>query len=213
MRFWVILLTNRQTDKRTRANAFTSSFVGGNNIMLKSMFRLPIDVCSTQLLVSSLTNEYLGIVRYGSTVTGPHSYTTSVSVWLSENKHVLGLSSFRVKLNYNQRVPKHYSDSRCTKHSANTVQELVLSGAAKLAPRFMKVLPPGESDAWSQRHYPPILKFHDCFPVMLLTKKQTYGYKQSCNVTNIVINTNDQRQYLGLWLERGNELFRVQRQV
>jgi len=36
-RFWVILLTDRQTDrqtnKRTRANAFTSSFARGNNII------------------------------------------------------------------------------------------------------------------------------------------------------------------------------------
>jgi len=38
-----------------------------------------MDVCSTQLPVSSRINEYLGTVRYGSTVTGPHSYTTSES--------------------------------------------------------------------------------------------------------------------------------------
>ena len=30
-RFWVILLRDRQTDRRTRAKTFTSSFVGGKN--------------------------------------------------------------------------------------------------------------------------------------------------------------------------------------
>jgi len=35
-RFWVILLTDRQTDRQTWANAFTSSFVGGKKINIIS---------------------------------------------------------------------------------------------------------------------------------------------------------------------------------
>jgi len=45
-------------------------------------------VWSRQLPVSSLISEYLGTVKCGSTVTGPHSYTISESVWLSEHKRV-----------------------------------------------------------------------------------------------------------------------------
>jgi len=66
-------------------------------IRVRSVFCLPIDVCSTQPPVSSLTSEYFGTVRYGSTVTGPHSYITSESTWLSENAYLL-LGLFHVRL-------------------------------------------------------------------------------------------------------------------
>ena len=40
MRFWVTLLTDRQTDKQTWANAFTFSVVGGNNACFVMSFVL-----------------------------------------------------------------------------------------------------------------------------------------------------------------------------
>ena len=56
-RFWVILLTDRQTDKRTRAKTFPSYFVGGNNM---------------KLVHWPLMGGLLHLIQWGGDWAGPH---------------------------------------------------------------------------------------------------------------------------------------------
>ena len=52
-RFWVILLTDRQTDKWTRANTFTPSFVGGNKAVRKKKQKIQQQIITMAMVTDS----------------------------------------------------------------------------------------------------------------------------------------------------------------
>jgi len=61
MRFWVILLTDRQTDRKTPANALTSTFVGGKKTKVPTHNEISSEHFWSQLQLNS--NRSINLVK------------------------------------------------------------------------------------------------------------------------------------------------------